>query len=60
MPISPLDLLKPERDLPGSLPPCPVSEEGINILKANMVELGESDTLWQVLGEDVALLQSGS
>jgi hypothetical protein len=41
MPISFLDLLEPEWDLPSSLPPCPVLEEGINILKANVVELND-------------------
>jgi hypothetical protein len=59
MPIS--LLLEPERDLPGSLPLHPVLEEGFSILEANVVELGESDALQQVLGVNVVsstLLQS--
>jgi hypothetical protein len=59
--ISLLNLLELERDLSSSLPLPPVLEEGINILKANVVELSESDTLQQVLGVNVVsstLLQS--
>ena len=44
-------VLESEGDLPRSLPLRPMFEEGIGILKTDAVVLGESVTIWQVLGE---------
>jgi hypothetical protein len=46
------DLLEPERDLPGSFPMYPVSEEGIGILGVKVMVLIESNIPGQVLGKD--------
>jgi hypothetical protein len=50
------NILEPERDLPGSLPLCPVSEKGVGIVDTNVVVLGEGKIIWQVLGEDELIL----
>ena len=45
-----------EGNLASSLPLRPVVEDGINILDMHVVELSESDVLWQVLRKDVVCL----
>ena len=44
-------VLESEGDLPRSLPLRPMFEEGVGILKTDVVVLGESVTIRQVLGE---------
>jgi hypothetical protein len=51
-PISLVDFPEPEWDRAGSLPLRPVLEDGVDIVNANVMELGDSNTVRQVLGKD--------
>lgn len=56
LPISLVHFFEAEWDLSGSLPLRPVSEEGIGILKADVVVLREGNVIRQVLGMDEVAL----